>query len=254
MDHFKTVTNVITSISDGNSQFFSNLATLVLNEINDGYDPFVAIKRACLRNHNQNVDDLEAARRAGVKFKAGIANISFLSLMQRIMDSCCWTARSISVTRTRVDLDEAERGGIGVDYAMEAGDDVSIDASSENTVREHIDVIYESMFEAHTFLTQCKELQLNNADPLYMFSQSELDVNNNWVVTFKSDDWNEVLEHLNLTVEELNRPSTTKLDLSTASVAARLEAASTPQPAREPAAPRSSEPDFEDDELDQVAF
>lgn len=254
MDHYDTVTNAITKISDGNSQFFSNLASLVLNEISNGDNPYVAIKRACLRNHNQNVDDQDAAALAGLNFKAGIANISFLSLMQRIMDACCWTARSISVERTRVDLDEAERGSIGVDNAMEAGDEVGIDASSENTVREDIDVIYELMFDAHTFLTQHKDMKLGNAEPFWMFAPSVQDEQGNWGVPFKSNDWNEVLEHLNLTVEELNRPSTTKIDLSTASVAARLEAASAPQPAREPAAPRSSEPDFEDDDLDQVAF
>jgi len=207
-----------------------------------------AILWAGIENHNDHERACDVARKALRPLpKPHVYDISFCGYLQRVMDSATRAVYNLSVARDKVVVNETiTLGGTGVDWAQDIADEVGIDASSLATLRLQIEEVYTNLNYIHLDLqSKFKE----NYDDLYMYAPSVQDDQNNWSVPFKTNDFSEACEAIELSNREFqeNRGSGVidlgLYDSSYLPGAKRIENV---------AAPRSSEPDFEDDDIDRA--
>jgi len=161
------------------------------------------------------------------------------------MDTACRNIANLSQSRIKVDHDDTiTLGGTGVDFAMEQGDEMGIDASSEDTIRADVEEIYYNLNQVVELLLspQYKMLNLWNADPFFMFAPKLPDENGVWTFQLQSNEWHEIREYIEFQrSENSNRPMERIGQVESVGLVTKSRP--------ELVAPASSEPDFVDDDV-----
>lgn len=191
------IETAILDIANGNSEYKSRIAKLILDEMstklykkNATDCPLNAIYRATLRNARYNQLESAKCKEVGVVFKPELYDIGFYSFIQGVMDKICWSARKGTMSRITVDEIEAELGlSTGIDFANEQGDEMGIDTTTKHAIRDDVLELNRMLNAVSARLAQ--KLRIN-ADPLYLFAPSTL-VGDEWVQEIKTNDWDEAL-------------------------------------------------------------
>ena len=244
------VTNLIIAESTNRQKaFWQTMAIQVLAQAEDRDlcpNIYHAIYRAATTNHDRNCDDQDLCIKRGLPFKAHVPNISYISFIQRVMDTASRGIQKVDDYRQKVDHDDVVTlGGTGVDYAMEQGDELGIDASTAATIRLDIEEIHFNLNQVVDLLLDLQALNLWNADPFFMYAPKKPDAQGVWSHTLQSNDWSEVKEFIEFErTEYMNRP------MERVATNDALTLVTKSRPDSETKAPRSSEPDaFIDDEV-----
>jgi|TARA_B110000438_G_scaffold303400_2_gene364702 hypothetical protein len=239
---------IIADSTNRQKAFWQSISLQVLAQAEDRDkcpNIYHAIFRACTDNHDQNVSDQNLATSRGIPFKAPIPNISYTSYIQRVMDTASRAIANLSQSRIKVDHDDTiTLGGTGVDFAMEQGDEMGIDASSEDTIRADVEEIYFNLNQVVELLTspQYKALNLWNADAFFMYAPKLPDENGVWTFQLQSNDWAEIREYIDFQrSENANRPMERIGQVESVGLVTKSR--------QDLVAPASSEPDFVDDEV-----
>ena len=201
------IETAVLDIANGQSAYKSRLAKLILDEMSkksykkDATDCILfAIYKATMRNARYNQLEENKCKEVGLEYKPELYDIGFYSFIQQVMDKVCWAARRGANTRISVDEMEAEMlGGNGIDFANDLGDDIGIDATSKEAIRQ--DVLEANRRLSNVSARLSQKLRIG-ADPLFLFAPTTL-VNDEWVQPIKTDDWDVALATMDQISEEL---------------------------------------------------
>jgi hypothetical protein len=201
------IETAILDIASGQSAYKSRIAKLILDEMSkkiykkEATDCILfAIYKATMRNARYNQLEEDKCQEVGLEYKPELYDIGFYSFIQGIMDKVCWAARR--GTNNRISVDEMEKemlGGNGIDFANDLGDEIGIDASTKETIRQ--DVLEANRRLSNVSARLSQKLRIG-ADPLFLFAPTTL-VNDEWVQPVKTDDWDIALAEMERISEEL---------------------------------------------------
>lgn len=184
-------------VGAGKSAYKSGLATAVLSEMDAGIVkdvttcPKQAIVKAFIRNSLGN--------RGRDKAEIAYFDISFYGFVQTIMDKICWKARRLANNRiTETDLDNVN----GIDFTMEAADQIGIDGSNTATIADSVKQAYDELTLVSAYIGQ-KMGSNTDLEPLYMFAPSSPQEDGSWQLECTITDWDEALTKMNDISEQL---------------------------------------------------
>ncbi|MGB1973350.1 MAG: hypothetical protein ACPHQD_04805 [Vibrio toranzoniae] len=184
-------------IGAGKSPYKQGIANRILDEMNDGIVqdstdcPKQAIAKAFIRNSLNN--------RGRDKSDINYFDISFYGFVQTLMDKICWKARRLANNRiTETDLDNIN----GIDFTMEAADQIGIDGSNTASIAEAVQQAYDELTLVSAFIGQ-KMGSNNDLEPLYMFAPSSPQDDGSWVTDCTITNWDEALTEMNNISEQL---------------------------------------------------
>jgi hypothetical protein len=184
-------------IGAGKSPYKQGIANRILDEMNDGIVqdstdcPKQAIAKAFIRNSLTN--------RGRDKSDINYFDISFYGFVQTLMDKICWKARRLANNRiTETDLDSIN----GIDFTMEAADQIGIDGSNTATIADAVQQAYDELTLVSAFIGQ-KMGSNNDLEPLYMFAPSSPQDDGSWQTDCTITNWDEALTEMNNISEQL---------------------------------------------------
>lgn len=184
-------------IGAGKSPYKQGIANRILDEMNDGIVqdstdcPKQAIAKAFIRNSLNN--------RGRDKSDINYFDISFYGFVQTLMDKICWKARRLANNRiTETDLDNIN----GIDFTMEAADQIGIDGSNTASIAEAVQQAYDELTLVSAFIGQ-KMGSNNDLEPLYMFAPSSPQDDGSWQTDCTITNWDEALTEMNNISEQL---------------------------------------------------
>ena len=201
------VETAVLDFVDGNSEYKSNIAKLIMDEMSTKLykkeaapSIYHAIYKASLRNARFNQLEEAKCKEVDVSYKPELYNIGFYSFIQQIQDKVCWLARRGTKARLTVDqLEEEMLGGNGIDFATNLSEDLGVDTDTLANVRD--DVLEVNRILSNVSSAISTKLNVN-ADPLYLFAPSTL-VNDEWVQEVKTNDWDQALYVMDDIAEKL---------------------------------------------------
>lgn len=184
-------------IGAGKSPYKQGIANRILDEMNDDIVqdstdcPKQAIAKAFIRNSLTN--------RGRDKSDINYFDISFYGFVQTLMDKICWKARRLANNRiTETDLDSIN----GIDFTMEAADQIGIDGSNTATIADAVQQAYDELTLVSAFIGQ-KMGSNNDLEPLYMFAPSSPQDDGSWQTDCTITNWDEALTEMNNISEQL---------------------------------------------------
>ena len=153
-----------------------------------------------MRNARYNQLEEDKCKEVGLEYKPELYDIGFYSFIQQVMDKVCWSARRGANDRISVDeMEEEMLGGNGIDFANDLGDEIGIDATSKEAIRQDV---LEANRRLSSVSARLSQKLCIGADPLFLFAPATL-VNDEWVQPVKTDDWDVALATMNQISEEL---------------------------------------------------
>ena len=210
----KIILNAIHAMAEGSGQRAA-IANTVIDEFegNNPVDcPKRAIYKAFLRNAAANNRESLKHLNTDVKFKPKFYDIAYHNYVQLLMDALCWKARRLAKARV-TDADVALANNIdfsvtssplgnGLDFTEDAADDLGIDASNQRTIKADLMQCYLELSLVQAAIGQ-KMPYANDLDTLHLYAAQTVDVEGNWYVPAKIDDYDEMMSHLDDVVQQL---------------------------------------------------
>lgn len=256
------VVEILDTMARQGSPYKMGLASSVLNRLDIRgaqmpQDIYHAIWQACAVSNNTELKNKARWLKAGgapEAFKPAYYNIAYTGLIQDLQNRSCWAARRLLNDRNTADIKAVNLDDYGIDRAMETEEEVHLDSSSIDTIRADLDSIFEQFTALSCKLVADKNLQLGNVEPIVYFApQVKDDDTGEWSVPRKARTFDDAFALMDEISAELKSKVTEKVSLDYYAnepvKAVALTASAKPDTITEELAPRSTEPDFVDDEM-----